>query len=41
MKKDEDLELLSESDENSENNVEEKNEGDSEEEIPDEMLKEY
>ena len=40
MKNDEDLELLSDSDENSENKVEEKNEDDSEEEIPDEILKE-
>ena len=40
MKKDEDIELLSDSDDNSENNVEERIEDDSEEEIPDEMLKE-
>ena len=39
MKKDDDIELLSESDDNSDNNVE-KIEDDSEEEIPDEMLKE-
>ena len=39
MKKDDDIELLSESEDNSENNVE-KIEDDSEEEIPDEMLKE-
>ena len=38
-KKDDDIELLSESEDNSENNVE-KIEDDSEEEIPDEMLKE-
>ena len=39
-KKDDDIEFLSDSEENSENNKEEKIESDSEEEIPDEMLKE-
>ena len=39
MKKDDDIELVSDSEDNSENNVE-KIESDSEEEIPDEMLKE-
>ena len=38
MKKGDDIELLSDSDENSDNNKEERIESDSEEEIPDEMF---